>query len=83
MSKKKRSKILATLLCATTMAAFYASPRLVYAESLNVDNSGSVTTNTQGTKAISNLTGMASITFGVDGEEVTKSSVTLAFDVCE
>ena len=81
MSKKKRSKILATLLCATTMAAFYASPRLVYAESLNVDNSGSVTTNTQGTKAISNLTGMASITFGVDGEEVTKSSVTLAFDV--
>ena len=81
MSKKKRSKIMAALLCATTMAAFYTAPQVVFAESLNVDDNGALTTNTNGTKPITNVTGLASITFGVDGEGVTESSVTLAFDV--
>lgn len=38
MSKKKRSKILATLLCATTMAAFYVSPQIGYAVDLYYKN---------------------------------------------
>ena len=81
MSKKKRSKIMAALLCATTMAAFYTAPQVVFAESLNVDDNGALTTNTNGTKPITNVTGLATITFGVDGEGVTESSVTLAFDI--
>ena len=79
MSKKKRSKILAAVLCATTMAAFYASPQMVYAESLNVDNDGSVTTSTNDTKPITNLTGLEGITFGVGGELGT-AGMTLYMD---
>lgn len=68
MSKKKRSKILATLLCATTMAAFYASPRLVYAENLYYTNDGhTVTTDGGGNTAITGIEGLESVTFGVLG----------------
>lgn len=68
MSKKKRSKILATLLCATTMAAFYASPKLVYAENLYYTNDGhTVTTDGGGNTAITGIEGLESVTFGVLG----------------
>ena len=67
MSKKKRSKIMAALLCATTMAAFYTAPQMVYAENLNFTADGTVTTNSAGNTAITDLEGLESITFGVIG----------------
>ena len=80
MSKKKRSKILATLLCATTMAAFYASPQIGYAVSLNQKEDGTVTTDSGGTNtAILNIEGIESITFGVQGDMET-GGVNLYFD---
>ena len=80
MSKKKRSKILATLLCATTMAAFYASPQIGYAVSLNQKEDGTVTTDSGGTNtAIHNIEGIESITFGVQGDMET-GGVNLYFD---
>ena len=80
MSKKKRSKILATLLCATTMAAFYASPQIGYAVSLNQKDDGTVTTDSGGTNtAIHNIEGIESITFGVQGDMET-GGVNLYFD---
>jgi|GEM_PF-1277666 len=80
MSKKKRSKILATLLCATTMAAFYASPQIGYAVSLNQKEDGTVTTDSGGTNtAIHNIKGIESITFGVQGDMET-GGVNLYFD---
>ena len=72
MSKKKRSKILATLLCATTMAAFYVSPQIGYAVDLyyKTDGSGEVVINGGGTNTkIEDLSGIASITFGTPGEQ--------------
>lgn len=71
MSKKKRSKIMAALLCATTMAAFYTAPQMVYAENLNFTADGTVTTNSAGNTAITDLEGLESITFGVVGEAGT------------
>ena len=71
MSKKKRSKIMAALLCATTMAAFYTAPQMVYAEYLNFTADGTVTTNSAGNTAITDLEGLESITFGVVGEAGT------------
>ena len=71
MSKKKRSKIMAALLCATTMAAFYTAPQMVYAENLNFTADGTVTTNSAGNTAIADLEGLESITFGVVGEAGT------------
>ena len=69
MSKKKRSKIMAAVLCATTMAAFYASPQMVYAANLHQTADGTVTTVSGGTNtAINNLEGIESITFGVQGD---------------
>lgn len=69
MSKKKRSKILATLLCATTMAAFYVSPRLVFAVNLNQTPDGTVTTDSgNNNQPINNIEGLESITFGVQGD---------------
>ena len=72
MSKKKRSKILATLLCATTMTAFYVSPQIGYAVDLyyKTDGSGEVVINGGGTNTkIEDLSGIASITFGTPGEQ--------------
>lgn len=80
MSKKKRSKILATLLCATTMAAFYVSPRLVYAESLYYTDDDTVTTNGGGNTAITGIEGLESITFGVAGGQTASVKLTADFD---
>ena len=80
MSKKKRSKILATLLCATTMAAFYVSPRLVYAESLYYTDDDTVTTNGGGNTAIKGIEGLESITFGVAGGQTASVKLTADFD---
>ena len=71
MSKKKRSKIMAALLCATTMAAFYTAPKMVYAENLYFTADGTVTTNSAGNTPITDLKGLESITFGVVGESAT------------
>ena len=80
MSKKKRSKIMAALLCATTMAAFYASPKMVYAVSLNQTTDGTVTTDGGvANTPIHNLEGIESITFGVQGDLET-GGVQLYFD---
>ena len=69
MSKEKRSKIMAALLCATTMAAFYASPQMVYAVNLNHTPEGMVTTDSSGdNEAITEIDGLAGITFGVEAE---------------
>ena len=73
MSKKKRSKILATLLCATTMAAFYVSPQIGYAVDLyyKTDGSGEVVINggdgSSTNEKIEDISGIASITFGTPG----------------
>ena len=73
MSKKKRSKILATLLCATTMAAFYVSPQIGYAVDLyyKTDGSGEVVINggegSSTNQKIEDISGIASITFGTPG----------------
>ena len=66
MSKKKRSKILATLLCATTMAAFYASPQIGYSAQLfnNPYDGNNVTTTGDADNLISSIEGLESITFG-------------------
>ena len=72
MSKKKRSKIMAALLCATTMAAFYTAPKMVYAENLYFTADGTVTTNSAGNTPITDLKGLESITFGVVGESGCK-----------
>lgn len=50
------------------MAAFYASPRLVYAENLYYTNDGhTVTTDGGGNTAITGIEGLESVTFGVLG----------------
>ena len=83
MSKKKRSKILAAVLCATTMAAFYASPQMVYAVNLNHTPEGIVTTDSSGdNEAITEISGLAGITFGVEaGEGQPPASVRLGVDL--
>lgn len=62
------------------MAAFYASPQIGYAVSLNQKEDGTVTTDSGGTNtAIHNIEGIESITFGVQGDMET-GGVNLYFD---
>ena len=79
MSKKKRSKIMAALLCATTMAAFYTAPQMVYAESLYYDADGMVTTDGGNNTQITNIDNLESISFGVGGDLGT-AGMTLYMD---